>query len=204
MVVEVPGQMLTGFAEEGLFRGLMLAALLAAWSHRRRGVLGAVVVSSVFFAVLRLLNLLDGAGLRESVAQVFYAFNVGLAFAALCIRTGTIWLAVVVHGLVDVTGIAFTDPDPAADGPTGLVLGVLVPQVRPDDGRPHALVPVDEDCRAGREVDPRRRGQRELHGCRHQDRRLLPVAQITPPPCPHTAPGASLLRFGSHRVARRE
>lgn len=126
VLVEVPGQLLTWFAEEGLFRGLMLAALLAAWSHRPRGVPGAVVVSSLFFAVLHLLDLLDGAGLWESAAQVLYAFNIGLAFAALCIRTGTIWLAVLVHGLVDVTGIAFTDPDPAAVGLGSLVLGVLV------------------------------------------------------------------------------
>ncbi len=126
VLVEVPGQLLTGFAEEGLFRGLMLAALLAAWSHRPHGTAGAVVVSSLFFAALHLLNLLDGAAPAESVAQVSSAFMIGLAFAALCIRTGTIWLAVLVHGLVDVTGIAFTDPDPAAVGLAGLVLGMLV------------------------------------------------------------------------------
>ena len=60
--------------------------------------------------------------------------------------------------------------------------------VHGNEGRPHVFAPVDERRRPGREVGPRRRGQRELHRPRHQKRRLLPVTQITPTPCPHVAP----------------
>ena len=87
--------LMNGFVEESVFRGLMLTAL------RERGEWWAIVVTSVLFRVTHLANVLAGATLLETVSQSAYSVAIGVAFAALVLRKGTIWPLVLAHAAVD-------------------------------------------------------------------------------------------------------
>lgn len=46
-------------------------------------------------------NLMAGANFGITSLQVFYAFGIGMIFAAVLIRTGNLWPCIIVHGLID-------------------------------------------------------------------------------------------------------
>ena len=89
-----------GFAEETFFRGLILNTLLPT------GTIDAVVLSSFLFAILHFLNIIGGTWdplftIVDSVA----AFGLGITFAAIRLRTGSIWPLVGIHALFDFTSL---------------------------------------------------------------------------------------------------
>jgi membrane protease YdiL (CAAX protease family) len=89
-----------GFAEETYFRGLILTSLLPT------GVFRAAIISSFFFAAPHLLNTIGGVwdpsfAIVDSVA----AFGLGFTFAALRMRTESIWPLIGIHALFDFTSL---------------------------------------------------------------------------------------------------
>ena len=62
-------------------------------------VLISVLSSSTLFALFHFLNLFFGAGVGETMLQVGYTFLIGCMLAVMMIKTGNIWLCVVVHAL---------------------------------------------------------------------------------------------------------
>ena len=100
--------LLIGFAEEAIFRGLMLTALTA------RGPWTAAIVTSVLFGLSHSLNLLSGKSGAEILIQVAYALAVGFAFAATAFKTGLIWPLVLVHALIDFTSFLGKEGTPPA------------------------------------------------------------------------------------------
>jgi uncharacterized protein len=90
--------LLVGFVEESYFRGMILRALLG------RGPWQAVIISSLCFGILHLLNLAGGANLAATLLQVVYAVAIGLMYAALALRTRTILPLIATHGLTDFVG----------------------------------------------------------------------------------------------------
>ncbi len=95
----------TGFAEEMVFRGLLLYILLRVWTPRlRRGaVLPAVLVSSALWASLHLANLTVWP-LDRVLNQVGYVFFFGVFLAAWRLRVNSIWPGIVVHTAIDTLG----------------------------------------------------------------------------------------------------
>jgi len=114
--------LLVGFAEETFFRGLILTALLPA------GTIGAVVLSSFLFAAPHLLNVIGGTWdpaftLVDSVA----AFGLGITFAAIRLRTGSIWPLVGIHALFDFTSlVALGGVEVPAQSPQVLLASVVI------------------------------------------------------------------------------
>lgn len=107
--------LLIGFAEESIFRGLMLNALKA------RGPWTAAIVTTVLFGLSHSLNLLSGRSGVDILIQVAYALAIGFGFAAVALRTGLIWPLVIVHALIDFTAfIGRTDVPPALNALLGL------------------------------------------------------------------------------------
>ena len=87
-----------GFAEETFFRGLIFTALLPA------GTLRAVVISSFLFAALHLLNISGGTwDLSYTITDTIAAFGLGITYAAIRLRTGSIWPLIGIHALFDFT-----------------------------------------------------------------------------------------------------
>ena len=89
---------LIGFTEETWFRGLIFNTLLPA------GTIGAVVISSFLFAAPHLLNAIGGIWDPVfTVVDAGAAFGIGITFAALRLRTGSIWPLIGLHALFDFT-----------------------------------------------------------------------------------------------------
>ena len=89
-----------GVSEETYFRGLMLQPLVPL------GVFRTVLISAALFALPHLLNALSGAwDPGFTLADSFAAFGIGVAFAAILFRTGTIWPVIGIHALTDFTAL---------------------------------------------------------------------------------------------------
>jgi len=110
-----------GFAEETFFRGLILNTLLPAGTFR------AVALSSLLFAAPHFLNIIGGAwDPYFTIADSVAAFGLGVAFAALRLRTGSIWPIVGVHALFDFCSlVTLGGVDVPAQSPQVLLMSVL-------------------------------------------------------------------------------
>ena len=96
-------------AEELLFRGLLLGFLADVFKQRRHAFLLRVITSSAVFALFHLLNLAEGAAIGPTLLQVGYTFLTGLMFAAVTERTHSIWCAVALHFIFDISGLIVPD-----------------------------------------------------------------------------------------------
>ncbi|WP_051006597.1 CPBP family intramembrane glutamic endopeptidase, partial [Nitrolancea hollandica] len=86
---------LTGFSEEAIFRGIMLQTLLPF------GAIGASAISALLFGLAHLSNLVAGFNPTVVLFQVASAIPLGFLFAALRLRTNTIWPMIATHALID-------------------------------------------------------------------------------------------------------
>lgn len=86
-----------GVAEELATRGLAVKVLRDA-GHGERYV---AVASSLLFALMHTVNLLSGMTLGTVLATVGYTFCFGMCMYLTMRVTGTLWAAVVLHGLTD-------------------------------------------------------------------------------------------------------
>lgn len=96
-VFAVGSMLLIGFIEELIFRGFLFRALL-----KRNPVPVAVTITAVTFGIGHIVNLLAGQGGLESLVQVFFAIAWGFLFTLLFYKSGSLWVCIIVHGLVDV------------------------------------------------------------------------------------------------------
>jgi uncharacterized protein len=98
--------LLIGFAEEAIFRGLMLNVLKA------RGLWQAAMITSLLFGLSHSLNLLSGKSGTAILIQIAYALAIGFAFAALVLKKGILWPLIIVHALIDFTSFIGKDTIP--------------------------------------------------------------------------------------------
>lgn len=89
--------------EESFFRALLVPVL-----KEKRGDLFAVLVSAALFGAMHLINLFSG-NVGAVFLQVGYTFLLGCMFAVMLLRTGNVWLCVLVHFLFDVGGTIVAD-----------------------------------------------------------------------------------------------
>ena len=90
-------QAVVGVAEEFLFRGLLLYALVRVWGTTRRGMLAAVTLPALIFAVLHILQVASGNPLDGALMTILNALVGGLWLGALVLLGGSIWPAVLIH-----------------------------------------------------------------------------------------------------------
>ena len=88
--------LIVGFSEEGMFRGIIYRALRG--SH---GILAAVVMSSVMFGSVHVLNAFTTGHVFQSVVQACAATLSGFVFVAMLLRTGSIIVPMIYHALWD-------------------------------------------------------------------------------------------------------
>ncbi len=89
-----------GIKEEILFRIVPIS--LAMRSRRRKELVVPVFVfSGLLFGLTHGLNLLVGADPVNTLIQVIYATGIGFLFAAIYLRTGNLWITVLLHSLFD-------------------------------------------------------------------------------------------------------
>jgi membrane protease YdiL (CAAX protease family) len=92
LALAVLAELPNSFLEEGLFRGVVVRAMAG------RSVKGTILLSGAGFAVLHLVLLVFGEPVQNVLPLVVITFLFGMSYAALRIRTGTIWPALLVHG----------------------------------------------------------------------------------------------------------
>lgn len=107
--------------EEVLFRGIFI------YNLRKKGSsdLQCLLISAILFAAVHLTNL---AGLSPaSVAvQTVYSFVIGLVFAAVYLKNGSLFQVVIVHFLIDFTNRIFVE-QPSHTSPFQMVIfGLLL------------------------------------------------------------------------------
>ena len=87
---------IVGFSEEGMFRGVFYRAL-----RSRQGIWTAIIVSSILFGSVHVLNAFTTGHVFQSVLQSVGATLSGFVFVAMLLRTGSIIVPMVYHALWD-------------------------------------------------------------------------------------------------------
>ena len=87
--------LLVGFAEETIFRGMMLQALKTLGQWR------AAIITASLFGLTHAMNTLTGKSMLDSVLQIGYALAIGFTYAVLVLKKEVIWILVLTHFLTD-------------------------------------------------------------------------------------------------------
>jgi CAAX protease family protein len=92
-----------GALEELVFRGLILSLLLSGNSddHKASVPWRAILISALLFSLPHALNLFAGHSGARVVAQLMWAFLLGIVFACLRIAGKSIWPVAVLHGVMN-------------------------------------------------------------------------------------------------------
>jgi uncharacterized protein len=85
-----------GLSEELMFRGVLLQAF-----RHRMAIWPAILITSLLFGGIHSLNVFTTGHLLTSVIQSGAALLSGLLFIAIRLRTGSLWPAIITHGLWD-------------------------------------------------------------------------------------------------------
>lgn len=98
-----------GIREEFMFRYLFLWPLLSikAKSDQKK-VVWATLISSGVFGLFHAEHLFSGQQLLQTGLQIFAAFGVGMLFSVITLYTGTIWITVILHLMIDLIGYPMT------------------------------------------------------------------------------------------------
>jgi len=90
----------TGLVEETIFRALVLVAMISAWGQTKKGQIKAIVLSSVFFGVMHMINIL----IRPFGVVLFQAIVAslpGILYAAIVLARKSLWPAIALHWLTN-------------------------------------------------------------------------------------------------------
>lgn len=93
-----------GFFEEMAFRGCIFTVVLQRMKKSRLGVFFAIVISSVIFGLVHLVNLFAGGSVGGVILQTGYSFLIGGMCAVILVKTKNIWYCVVLHGVYNFAG----------------------------------------------------------------------------------------------------
>jgi len=123
-------------SEEVIFRGLILHSMLQAWREKKNVVARSIIACSIIFGLRHLLNLITMPDtLFLTLAQVVFTFMAGTYLCAVYIRTGNIWVCIVIHFLEDfgtsVWEIFSSNAavSAASDGTIGVAIGMIALQI---------------------------------------------------------------------------
>ena len=99
---------LTAAFEELLFRGLLFNALCESSPKTVKGVLRAIIISSVIFGAAHFLNLFGGAAFFPTLAQAGYTSLIGALCAFVLFKTHNIIFPWLMHAVYNVGGLILT------------------------------------------------------------------------------------------------
>lgn len=104
--------LLVGLSEEWMFRGVLFQGL-----RSRLPMWPAILLTSVLFGAVHVLNVIGTGQLVEAIIQAVAAFMSGMLLIALLIRTGSIWVPIVYHALWDLGTFVSSAARPADAAP---------------------------------------------------------------------------------------
>lgn len=91
-----------GLTEELVFRGLITRMMFEKYGRNALGVWLTVLVSSLLFGAVHLINAIGGAASIGSVLiQIVGAMALGMCLSATYLRTNSLWTVALIHGYMD-------------------------------------------------------------------------------------------------------
>ncbi|WGK70116.1 CPBP family intramembrane metalloprotease [Candidatus Haliotispira prima] len=94
-----------GFAEELFMHSLAIGLMILAWGESRKTVLKAAIIGSLIFGVAHIIAVISnpapGFILFKSTIMIM-AILLSMCFAGLVYQINSVWVAVLLHGLLDV------------------------------------------------------------------------------------------------------
>ena len=94
-------QMAIGLVEETAYRGVVMYAFVRLWGDSSWGLVGSVLLSALFFGASHMVWVAFGKPAIQSTLMSLSAFEAGIYYGAFVLASGSIWPAVVFHGLVN-------------------------------------------------------------------------------------------------------
>ena len=89
-----------GICEEFLTRAITMNFLRSALGNTKKGTILAIILSSLPFGLLHLINLGSG-DVIGTMGQILYAIGFGILLGAMYVRSKNIWANVVIHFIFD-------------------------------------------------------------------------------------------------------
>ena len=97
-----------GISEELIFRGVPVSNWMRTVEDDS-AIMKCALFTSIVFGIVHGANIFAGAAITSTIYQVVYSVCIGFFFAAVFIRTASIWPTIIVHALVDLTAFMFMD-----------------------------------------------------------------------------------------------
>lgn len=94
-----------GVSEELLCRGVMAESLLEHYGTDRKGIIKAILISSIVFGLSHITNLFVGTSPVGVISQSLNAALAGILYAAIYFRSGNLWAPIIVHSMWDLCTI---------------------------------------------------------------------------------------------------
>jgi len=95
--------LVAAFLEEVVFRGLILSGFIRTWGKTNRDILKSILISSLFFCSIHLLDFLSGRTLASVILQGLEAYFLGIFLAAFVLNSRSIYPATFFHGLLNLS-----------------------------------------------------------------------------------------------------
>ena len=96
--------LMIGFFEEFTFRGVLYTSILESHRGSPREIFLVTLATSLVFGGIHLLNLFFGAGFGATLLQAGYSTLIGGMLSIVLLKTGSIWLCIVIHAVYDFCG----------------------------------------------------------------------------------------------------
>ena len=90
----------TSLVEETLVRGLVITAMLLAWGNSKSGQFKALALSSLYFGMIHLFNLI-GRPPGAVILQALILVMPGFFYAAMVMKYKTLWPGIILHWLLN-------------------------------------------------------------------------------------------------------
>lgn len=96
--------LMIGLFEELAFRGVLYMSVLEDRRRSKRQIFWVTVASSAVFGCIHIFNLFAGGSPGAVLLQVGYSFLIGGMCSVVLLRTGCLWLCVLLHAVYDFGG----------------------------------------------------------------------------------------------------
>jgi membrane protease YdiL (CAAX protease family) len=91
----------TGLFEETLFRGMVLSAYLYKWRDTKKGVYLSVLLSSIFFSLAHIPDLIMDGSFTVAISGLIPCFFMDVFYAAYTLRSKSMGFTMLLHGFID-------------------------------------------------------------------------------------------------------
>lgn len=134
IIMVIIEQIFVGIFEEFLFRGLILNTLLEKTKHLQyKGMIWSLLISSLLFGLVHLLNLFDNPEeINSTIAQTVGSIFIGVFLGALYLRCKNIWVVVFYHTLIDIATdlpAIFYDIPASTEGAADMPFSAVIPNI---------------------------------------------------------------------------